>query len=256
MDLSRFTNLEPLEPKALRILMVDVLSREPALSRVGTDRLEGALDLLIDDGFGGRLADSTARRQALLLGAGVLLLLAGASVEAIRANLEPRDDMGIQGVLSALWVRLGGGRDSSHIEPAEIREDEEEAWEKHSPRSAAPVEMGSAPVVPRPMISRPNHVGVEQPHSGGGSRENPAQRFLKDLMNDDVASLMRQVDGVAEARGRPASPSQADTARVEMPVAQGIRLSMSKDAVRDLADPRQRAELVDAIRARLDALFG
>jgi hypothetical protein len=256
MDLSRFEDLERLEPGALRILMVDVLSREPALSRVGVERLEGALDSLINDGFAGRMTDSTARRQALLLGAGVLLRLAGASVEAIRANLEPRDEIGLQGVLSALLVRLGGTGGVSHAEPAELVEDGEEAWEEHSPRTAAPVAMGSAPVIPRPPPSRPNHDGVSPPYAGGGSRANPAQRFLKGLIDDDVASLIRRADDVAGGRVRHERSPETVSARVEMAVTRGVRLSMSTDAVRDLAGPRQRAELVDAIRARLDALFG
>lgn len=245
MDLSRFQQLDRLEPGVLRIAMVDVLSRERALARTSREALEDAIDSLINDGFGLGRADTSARRQSMLVAAGVLLKLAGASVAAIRSELDHRDDASLESVMNALLSRVRGSVDSPSSsapprpEPAPITGPAPLA---HAP----PASIDSAPNVPR--------VALE----AAPGRENPALRFLNGLITDDIAGLMKRTNDAARASATAHTAHTAEIpalAWIELSVGDGVRFELSADALRELADDRRRDVLMGVIRARLDALY-
>lgn len=289
MDLSRFQDLERLEPGALRISMIDVLSRERALARTSRERLEDAVDSLINDGFGVRMSESTARRQAMLISAGVLLRLAGASVQAIRTELEHRDDAALEGVMDALLSRMRGPSDNAGRSQApSVESAPVSGHSPNPPRPAVVTDAGrpgvaasasssSGPGSPAsdhtpPIDSSPN-AAVMRPASVGsapniprsaanaptvtvGGRENPALRFLNGLITDDIAALIRRANTATSVEGPLESLPVAARAWIELSVGEGVRFELTEDTLRGLADSRRREALVGAIRARLDALYG
>jgi hypothetical protein len=255
LDLERLRGGDRLDAGTLRGSVLELLRSEPALRTRRDDELHGAIDELLGTGVGLGSALS-AYAQGLTLLAAALLRLAGANLDATRAEVQQRDEAGLEALIGAIVGRLRGAAGLPQPPPAipapPVSEGAPDAWAG---------EVASAPFHDRqkasvPVRTSPRPAADSGVESGIGERGQAAAGYLRALVTPAMAAV---IEGMGAARPTSA-PSAAPAARqpaawVELPVEDGIAVMVRGDVLERIAAAGD-ADLPERVGRGLSALLG
>ena len=215
-DYTRYQGTHRLAADELTRITLALLREMPATRPHADDVLREALADLIAQGVGmsAEQGPGDGYRQILAVVSGVLLRLAGANVEAVKAEVVSRDATRLEGLVKGIVARL-----QQMAELGDPRESDDATVPprpESGPGSPREAPVTSVPGMASPLVP-PGATTEDAPNPGNTSDEaSPPMRYLQGLMDDDVIRSIRNFDPdaivhpLAESVAAPPMPLQSD----------------------------------------------
>lgn len=283
LNLDRFRGGDRLDAGSLRGAVIDLLRSEPGLRARADRELLDAIDSLLAVGVGMSPVLNSYGQGVTLL-AGALLRIVGANVDAVRADVNARDERGLEAVVHALVARLRAAAPSAAGQAAGQRQVAPQPvplttafvpTEPPSPNLVSPApqplrvpapsgtqawsdEVASVPAISREQIEngsldmRGSFVRPPEHDGRAVSGDNPALQYLRGLVTDELAAAIQGYQRSADATL--STPPVAAWVHVE--VAPGVTLNVRADAAYALASRSGRAEALRTLDGALERLLG
>ncbi|MFT4702933.1 MAG: hypothetical protein ACI81R_000621 [Bradymonadia bacterium] len=255
MSVRAYRDAPPYSPEALQKQVLTVALAQAALSGVDERRARVYTAELLNRGVGLSQGDepSTGYAQLLSLYSALLLRVAGASLEAVRQEVEARPVKRLETLLDALLLRLGQQREDGGVVRVSTGMVEQVDGPERAPEAAP---WNTSEAAPSPFYASSGSLPIA-PHA--------SLSWVRSQMTQDVMRFVSKPPGsfvgVApkplprrRTNSRPALSLRTEAVAFEVQL--GIDVEVSAAACNQLLSAGEREEAVEAFKAALDRALG